>query len=1054
VAGYGIQSTRGNIDIYRDPGAAGKVNGDLVAHLETGIEGDADHDGHWNSVNALAFDPTGRFLASASLDSTVRIWDWQHQRTLAILRSHGNNSVEALAFTPDGSRLITGGRDGSVALWDVAPQALDALGREMDGLVDPVARRQRSERASREMFRTRVEPTPKARTAVTSICTSPDGRWVIIGRDDGPLIRFNATDLGGVVELPRFQERTHVKAMAISPDGSRLAVSLMHLEKAPPADRLHCRYEIEFRSLPDGRPIGQGPAQGNGMVKALAFGPGGRSLAYSGGDDPVILIRDLAVPGSAPSRLAGRGRPIWEVGFTPDGRQVAFSWSRADEPGAPDTYVGFDLRLRTLSDVDRRRLLVARHEWAGMTARPINETRIQVNDGRGGAQDINLAIEQVGNWWTYSFIPPSPGHIGTALAVGTDLGVVLVFAIDPATGAYRQTRSFSGHAGAVYSLAPSADGAWLATASADQTVKLWPLAGCTSIPPFGATFVRGVAGPIVSAVEPASFARRMGLEPGDEVTGLYLPPEKLDLAFVAKLDGLGPDSYIQFQVRRNGQVIELGTTKRDNPALSLFVGNDREWVFWSPYGYYDSSVVGDRTFLGWHRNGSKVGKAEVDFAIPTDYVAAHQYEKELRRPDVIDSMIATADVERALKLVHPAILDAPRLVGEDFPPRVTLEAKGPAMPGRRVITSPELAIVAKVVAAETGDGAERLVGSIHFLIDGNLQLQPQVPPGKPSWNASAKLVIPPGVHKISVHADNDKGRERIDGLVVEYRPGPDVPKPVRQTRNVAICFGADSFPESGKLTSIQFADRDSRDLARFFEDASGRGGQHPDRPTVLAGSEATSDRLGRAIEVLDSARERGDLGLGDAAFVFIEGHFLRQGRGGRILGADATGGFPFGPSLDAGKVADVLGRLAASGCRVMVLIDGEHTFIAPRETWDARTNEWARDLIKRNVIVFVASTQGPSRRPQTIGHGIFAQAVLDSQNLGNRPRLDREPGRPMTLGEFRDVVENSVKRLSGPEPQFARCFFPEDGLDPATYLFGPPVPSVAEVRGAGPAAVR
>jgi hypothetical protein len=73
-------------------------------------------EGHENAVQALAVDPAGRWLASGSADSTVKLWNLETHDVRRTLRGRGD-FVSALGFAPDGSTLAAGSLDGSIKLW-------------------------------------------------------------------------------------------------------------------------------------------------------------------------------------------------------------------------------------------------------------------------------------------------------------------------------------------------------------------------------------------------------------------------------------------------------------------------------------------------------------------------------------------------------------------------------------------------------------------------------------------------------------------------------------------------------------------------------------------------------------------------------------------------------------------------------------------------------------------------------------------------------------------------------------------------------------------------
>ena len=90
--------------------------------------------GHTGKVWALAFDSTGRRLASGSTDKTVRTWDVERRQPL--LRLDMGEPVRAVAFTPSEPHLVTAGMRQPIRVWDVtAGRLLKTLDEKAVGVL-------------------------------------------------------------------------------------------------------------------------------------------------------------------------------------------------------------------------------------------------------------------------------------------------------------------------------------------------------------------------------------------------------------------------------------------------------------------------------------------------------------------------------------------------------------------------------------------------------------------------------------------------------------------------------------------------------------------------------------------------------------------------------------------------------------------------------------------------------------------------------------------------------------------------------------------------------
>ncbi len=84
------------------------TSGRLVRTLPGGHQG----------VQTIAFDRSGKRIATGNWDGTTIVWDAASGRSLQTFTGH-SGIVESVAFSPDGTLLATAGEDTTAKLWDV-----------------------------------------------------------------------------------------------------------------------------------------------------------------------------------------------------------------------------------------------------------------------------------------------------------------------------------------------------------------------------------------------------------------------------------------------------------------------------------------------------------------------------------------------------------------------------------------------------------------------------------------------------------------------------------------------------------------------------------------------------------------------------------------------------------------------------------------------------------------------------------------------------------------------------------------------------------------------
>jgi len=372
--------------------------------------------GHTDRVNDLAFLQDGKWLVSGSDDETVRIWEISGSADvtpvlspIAILEGH-SDSIDSVAFSPDGTRVVSAAGDDIIILWDWQNRKIVKKWEDFD-----------------------------------VVTYSPDGSYIVSGAFGGEIVLWdgNGNLIKEIDTLPN-----NIGAISFSADSQKIVVT----------DEVTGK--VYVFSIPDGERI-MTFTKHSSEVFVAAFHEN-RTIATAG-FDPEIYIWD-AISGAVKTHIASKGKTVWAIAFRQDqgeGLNIAFGntlhYTSDLHRGPLEKSFNFSEMSLNRNQPDESEFRRVQMEYQGKTLEYINEYELRITNGG----TIKNSSENQGEIRSYTFTKDGDVVVGNFFTLNLHQNDGTLF------------REFTGHTGQIFAVSVSADGRILASASNDQTIKLW-----------------------------------------------------------------------------------------------------------------------------------------------------------------------------------------------------------------------------------------------------------------------------------------------------------------------------------------------------------------------------------------------------------------------------------------------------------------------------------------------------------------------------------------------------------------------------------------------------
>jgi WD40 repeat protein len=444
-------------------------------------------------------------------------------------------------------------------------------------------------------------------------------------------------------------------------------------------------------------------------------------------------------------------------------------------------------------------------------------------------------------------------------------------------------------------------------------------------------------------------------------------------------------------IPRNGKLIVAaygdGTIRWHRLAdgaeiLALFVNTkSREWVLWTPQGYYTSSAAGDQ-YIGWHLNKGWDEAGE--------FVTAARLKRHLYRPDI---------VKRAFELADPG--EAVREAGlRDFK---LADLTGRAPPQFQIADPRQQSRADKSPVAIRLDIAASNDPVTGFDVTVNKrQVTPRdvrdVAPASGAQSRTLNVPLEKGENRIQILARNAVGETVQELLLYLDREGALN----RRGKLFILAIGVDNY---ANLNRLRYAGADARLIVETLTKKAGPLYSKVIARLLVSGGETppTKANIEDALALFADAQPE------DSVILFLAGHGVNEGADYLFMPEDAQlmRDGRWRPSTIMQWTVLQQAVQNAQGRRIM--------FVDTCHSSGAFSPRLVKDAFDSNVIMFAATDRDTLAQERgELGHGVFTYALNKGLEGAAATAWNGGAINVFELGAF---VSSEVKRLTNEEQE-------------------------------------